>query len=157
MSIVPVSPNPNLKPIRGSSPLLLTPLPSPSRRPSLTVHALPPQILLPYLNRPAELSLLIRYNSSFFGLLERSIGSQVYSKTLMPVLCAPRESLDDLQFLSVVKRIICGSAQNSCKLWTEFCRTIGCDCDDVPASTYSPLSDRSDSIIEPTTPAQSPL
>jgi len=97
------------------------------RRSSVTLQALPPQIRLPFIDRPEELESLREFNSTFFTLLEHSVGSYVYNQQLLPLLKSSRNDIDDTTFLNAIKRILCFDGECSSRMWAEFCRIVGCD------------------------------
>ncbi|KAK7205247.1 hypothetical protein BZA70DRAFT_279413 [Myxozyma melibiosi] len=136
----PASPSTPSPPI---SPSLI--VSSPHRRHSsqIPIQQLPPQILLPLVDRPAELSSLIDHNQPFFSLLERTLGTAFYRTQLLPLLKSPRETVDDLSFLTAVRKMLCKGDECSNRIWTEFCCVIGFD----PSSTVFPDFSRSSSRV----------
>ncbi|KAK9385388.1 hypothetical protein V1515DRAFT_608478 [Lipomyces mesembrius] len=106
------------------------------RQSSVQLQQVPPQILLPFVDRPSEMDSLMKYNQSFFTLLKRSVGDDVYEKQLLPLLRSPREKFDDIAFLISIKRIL-ASGEYSSRMWIEFCRIVGCNDHDLPPSSPS--------------------
>ncbi|KAK9366961.1 hypothetical protein V1509DRAFT_627834 [Lipomyces kononenkoae] len=125
------------------SPLSLTGYEPPSSRPgmrrqsSVQLQQVPPHILLPFVDRPSEMDLLIKYNQPFFAMLKRSVGDDVYEKQLLPLFHSPRETYDDIAFLITIKRILSAGDTGPTKMWIEFCRIVGCDDHDLPPSSPS--------------------
>ncbi|KAK9448092.1 uncharacterized protein V1518DRAFT_428476 [Limtongia smithiae] len=142
--------SPQLQPSSASLQSLHTPL---------RLLSVPPQIVLPFLDRPAELAALIAHNRPFFTLLEHSIGDAVFTMQLMPLLCEPREELDDIEFMRRVRKLLCGASDSSSLMWAEFCRIVGADflialppassVPQSPATTQGRISPRAcDTIME---------
>ncbi|KAK9378946.1 uncharacterized protein V2V93DRAFT_374595 [Kockiozyma suomiensis] len=113
------------------------------RQSSITLRQLPPQILLPLINRPAELTALLKHNSQFFTLLERAIGQHVYHSHLLPLFAADRAEVDDLSLLVAVHRMLCVDSESSNSLWAEFCRIVGFEDPDSSLLHLSRSSSRS--------------
>ncbi|KAK9244902.1 hypothetical protein V1506DRAFT_540040 [Lipomyces tetrasporus] len=111
--------------------------PAPRRQSSVKLQQVPPQILLPFVDRPSEMDSLMTYNESFFSLLKGSVGDDVYGKQLLPLFRSPRDKLDDIAFLLSIKRILCAGGESSSRMWIEFCRIVGCD-DHELLSPYTP-------------------
>ncbi|KAK9317556.1 hypothetical protein V1522DRAFT_397963 [Lipomyces starkeyi] len=107
------------------------------RQSSVQLQQVPPQILLPFVDRPSEMDSLMNYNQSFFTLVKRSVGDDVYEKQLLPLLRSPREKFDDIAFLISIKRVLCSSGEYSSRMWIEFCRIVGCNDHDLPPSSPS--------------------
>ncbi|KAK9241131.1 hypothetical protein V1525DRAFT_393785 [Lipomyces kononenkoae] len=114
--------------------------PSLRRQSSVQLQQVPPHILLPFVDRPSEMDLLMKYNQSFFSMLKRSVGDDVYEQQLLPLLRSPREKLDDIAFLIAIKRILCVGDAGSSRMWIEFCRIVGCNDHDLPPSPSVPSS-----------------
>ncbi|KAK9377332.1 uncharacterized protein V1513DRAFT_436067 [Lipomyces chichibuensis] len=107
------------------------------RQSSVQLQQVPPQILLPFVDRPSEMDSLMNYNQSFFTLVKRSVGDDVYEKQLLPLFQSPREKFDDIAFLISIKRVLCSNGEYSSRMWIEFCRIVGCNDHDLPPSSPS--------------------
>ncbi|KAK9469366.1 hypothetical protein V1512DRAFT_256086 [Lipomyces arxii] len=103
---------------------------------SLTIHALPRQILLPMMDRPNEMNALVNYNTTFFSQLESALGP-AYRENLLPLFSTTRDRIDDATFLESARRIF---GDSSClgRTWIEFCRIVGCDDESVITPETSP-------------------
>ncbi|KAK9475677.1 hypothetical protein V1514DRAFT_339339 [Lipomyces japonicus] len=116
----------------------------PRRRSSVKLQHVPSQVILPLVDRPAELLSLTKHNCSFFNAVRRFVGDDIYLNQLSPLLNSSREAIDDSTFMTLVRRYLCLQGECSSRLWVEFCQIVGFDETyiSVPLTPTSPTNDR---------------
>ncbi|KAK9455991.1 hypothetical protein V1511DRAFT_457844 [Dipodascopsis uninucleata] len=114
------------------------------RTSSVTLHAVPSQIILPFVDRPEELADLRSHHENFFNMVKSSVGPSTYENQLIPILESPRNRFDDISLLNTVHKILCPNDESSSCLWANFCSLVGCDPNnyvDDSSTSSSPPSD----------------
>ncbi|KAL1925288.1 uncharacterized protein VTP21DRAFT_171 [Calcarisporiella thermophila] len=84
------------------------PLDEPAKSPQIPAQILPDEICVALLEREVEMRELMQANPDFFDLLKHSLSEEDWER-LQRVLLAPREAVNDVQWVQRVKELLVSS------------------------------------------------
>lgn len=100
---------------------------------SIHMEPMAPQMLVPLMDRPAEMAELLahRSNRDWASLVRRTVGDKLYKAHCLPLWTGTdRRSLPDREWLRRSKELLVRKSCGGCtdgRLWSEFCAMVGWD------------------------------